>query len=108
VNVLGIPKGRRICCKCGHAGNLRNCWECGHERCSLCQLKPLKTTLSTRELAVAEALGRGDTMTRIGKQLGISTKTVSTHAMRAAAKLGLKDALALRIHMVEKRVREAA
>jgi DNA-binding CsgD family transcriptional regulator len=40
--------------------------------------------------------------------LGISTKTVSTHAMRAAAKLGLKDALALRIHMVEKRVREAA
>jgi DNA-binding NarL/FixJ family response regulator len=94
----------RLCCKCHRTTSAFKCVWCNHSRCGECWSIPRKVSLSPREAEVAEALGRGEKLTRIGKRLGISVKTVATHAARAAEKLELRDTNALRIRMVEQRL----
>jgi DNA-binding NarL/FixJ family response regulator len=52
--------------------------------------KPLKDTLSPRELEVISLFASGKTITSIGQQLSLSPKTISTYRERILNKLNLK------------------
>ena len=51
--------------------------------------------LSDREIQVLEMTARGNSITEVGQELGISGKTVETYRLRLRKKLQLKDSVAL-------------
>ena len=57
--------------------------------------EPLQARLSRRELEVFKQLAIGKTLKRIGEELGLSIKTVSTYKTRLSAKMGFKNSAAL-------------
>ncbi len=55
----------------------------------------LVTTLSDRELAVFEQIGKGQSTADIAEAMHLSVKTVETYRARIKAKLGLQSATEL-------------
>jgi DNA-binding NarL/FixJ family response regulator len=53
--------------------------------------RPAHETLSDRELQVACMMANGKTVTEVGRELGLSEKTVSTYRTRILAKLSLRN-----------------
>ncbi|MEM7157937.1 MAG: LuxR C-terminal-related transcriptional regulator [Myxococcota bacterium] len=59
------------------------------------QVLAARQLLSPRELEVAELVGKGMTNVEIGRELGISRRTVATHLERAYERLGIHSRAAL-------------
>jgi DNA-binding NarL/FixJ family response regulator len=58
-------------------------------------------SLSTREMEVAKALGKGETVSDIATRLGISRSAVSNMRRNAQEKLGLYNRFQLAAYAVE-------
>jgi two-component system, NarL family, invasion response regulator UvrY len=59
------------------------------------QAKSVVNTLTAREFEVLRLLARGDTVKRIGEQLGLSEKTVANHQSAIRDKLGARNGVQL-------------
>ena len=66
--------------------------------------KPPHETLSRRETEVLMMLSKGIPLTRIGEQMHVSVKTVSTYRRRIIEKLGLQSNAELTRYVVEHRL----
>jgi DNA-binding NarL/FixJ family response regulator len=64
--------------------------------------------LSDREFQVLRRIGAGKTISEIGTELGLSTKTVSTYRQRALTKLGLSNNAQLMRYAFEQRLVDPA
>ena len=63
-------------------------------------------TLSDREYQVLRLLGSGKTVSDIGRDLGLSVKTVSTYRARVLDKLGMRSNAELMRYAIENRLLE--
>ena len=68
--------------------------------------RPLEK-LSSRELQVFELLGEGLTVVQVAARLSLSPKTVSTYCDGLKLKLNLENAVELRYHAVQWRLRQS-
>jgi two-component system, NarL family, invasion response regulator UvrY len=66
--------------------------------------KEIYTLLTDRELQVLLAIASGKTVSQVGKQLGLSVKTISTYRTRLLEKTGLKTTGDLIRFAIEKRL----
>lgn len=57
--------------------------------------EPLHDRLSRRELEVFKQIATGKPLKRIGEELGLSIKTISTYKTRLKAKMGFKNSAAM-------------
>jgi len=64
-------------------------------------------TLSDREYQVLRMLGSGKTISDIGRDLGLSVKTVSTYRARVLDKLGMRTNAELMRYAIENRLLES-
>jgi DNA-binding NarL/FixJ family response regulator len=64
-------------------------------------------TLSDREYQVLRLLGSGRTISDIGRDLGLSVKTVSTYRARVLDKLGMRSNAELMRYAIENRLLES-
>ena len=64
-------------------------------------------TLSDREYQVLRLLGSGKTISDIGRDLGLSVKTVSTYRARVLDKLGMRSNAELMRYAIENRLLES-
>jgi two-component system, NarL family, invasion response regulator UvrY len=64
-------------------------------------------TLSDREYQVLRLLGSGKTISDIGRDLGLSVKTVSTYRARVLDKLGMRTNAELMRYAIENRLLES-
>ncbi|MGJ7565457.1 response regulator [Variovorax sp. GB1R11] len=70
------------------------------------QLAQLHDALTSREFQVLLRLGRGETVGAVGRSLGLSHKTVSTHRTRLMRKLALASNSDLTYYAVKNRLLE--
>lgn len=68
---------------------------------------PPHETLSDREYQVLRLLGSGKTISDIGRDLGLSVKTVSTYRARVLDKLGMRSNAELMRYAIENRLLES-
>ncbi len=64
-------------------------------------------SLSDREYQVLRLLGSGQTISDIGRDLGLSVKTVSTYRARVLEKLGMRTSAELMRYAIENQLLEA-
>jgi DNA-binding NarL/FixJ family response regulator len=64
-------------------------------------------SLSDREYQVLRLIGSGQTISDIGRDLGLSVKTVSTYRARVLEKLGMKSNAELMRYAIENRLLES-
>jgi two-component system, NarL family, invasion response regulator UvrY len=64
-------------------------------------------TLSDREYQVLRLLGSGKTISDIGRDLGLSVKTISTYRARVLDKLGMRSNAELMRYAIENRLLES-
>lgn len=64
-------------------------------------------SLSDREYQVLRLLGSGRTISDIGRELGLSVKTISTYRARVLEKLGMRTSAELMRYAIENEVLEA-
>jgi DNA-binding NarL/FixJ family response regulator len=72
--------------------------------------KPVHTpheALSDREYQVLRMLGSGQTVSEIGRELGLSVKTVSTYRSRVLEKLGMRTSAELMRYAIENKLLES-
>lgn len=67
---------------------------------------PLHTRLTEREGEVLKRLAYGDGISDIAKDLGLNSKTISTHKARLLAKLDLRNDAALSRYAIEQQIIE--
>lgn len=60
-----------------------------------------ENVLTERELEVYIGLGQGKSPTQIGKELFISSKTISTHRGNIMRKMGFKNTYELMYHSIK-------
>jgi hypothetical protein len=68
---------------------------------------PPHESLSDREYQVLRLIGSGETISDIGRDLGLSVKTVSTYRARVLDKLGMKSNAELMRYALENRLLES-
>jgi DNA-binding NarL/FixJ family response regulator len=68
---------------------------------------PPHESLSDREYQVLRLIGSGQTISDIGRDLGLSVKTVSTYRARVLDKLGMKSNAELMRYAIENKLLES-